>query len=97
MYDEIQRMKNLETLNLNYNRIEKLPSEIGDLENLEKLGLSNNNLQNLPESISELEKLNTLSIMNNPYLEKLPKNLCERWRKKEIFIYTDKEYEDLCE
>lgn len=42
------KLKGLKELNVSYNRLTKIPPELGDCENLERLELTGNHLAELP-------------------------------------------------
>uniref|UniRef100_A0A182NLW7 E3 ubiquitin-protein ligase LRSAM1 n=1 Tax=Anopheles dirus TaxID=7168 RepID=A0A182NLW7_9DIPT len=55
----------LQSLNLSYNRLKKLPEDIYKLENLRELFLMNNALEKLPVTIGRLKKLELLNLSAN--------------------------------
>jgi E3 ubiquitin-protein ligase LRSAM1 len=55
----------LQVLNLNDNKLKKLPDQIGALTQLKELFLSKNILEKLPSTISRLTKLQILDISHN--------------------------------
>jgi Leucine-rich repeat (LRR) protein len=55
-------MKALETLNVENNRLENLPPEIGQLNKLVVLDISNNRLSSLPAELANLTQLRTLKL-----------------------------------
>jgi len=61
----LNQLENLETLNLNNNKLKELPNEISSLKSLKILTLNNNFINCIPTSIVRLEKLHTLEIANN--------------------------------
>jgi len=61
----LNQLANLETLNLNNNKIEELPTEISNLKNLKILTMNNNLLSCIPNSIVRLENLKTLELADN--------------------------------
>ncbi|KAK9146880.1 hypothetical protein Sjap_006783 [Stephania japonica] len=70
-------MKNLQVLDLSWNRIDVIPDSIGNLECLRHLNISNNNndrLELLPESLGNLTKLETLKLNGCKALKMLPQN-----------------------
>ncbi|MBE9041330.1 leucine-rich repeat domain-containing protein, partial [Oscillatoriales cyanobacterium LEGE 11467] len=52
-------------LDLSYNQLSSLPSEIGQLQNLSSLDLSNNQLSSLPFEIGQLQNLSSLDLRYN--------------------------------
>jgi len=71
--DNISKLKNLETLNLNSNAIREISPQIGTLVNLKTLMLAFNRITSLPEEIAQLKQLNELNLRANP-LQNLPKS-----------------------
>jgi hypothetical protein len=61
----LNQLANLETLNLNNNKIKELPTEISNLKNLKTLTMNNNLLNSIPNSIVRLENLKTLELADN--------------------------------
>ena len=64
MPEEICNLKNLETLELQYNRLNHLPRNLGKLESLRFLNLNTNVLRELPQSLAELTSLVELNVAN---------------------------------
>lgn len=62
-------LRNLRTLQLNNNRIHRVPHEIGQLPCLEKLNLENNELWSLDEKLMEAISLQELRLSHNPLWE----------------------------
>ncbi len=77
--ENINQLKNLQTLNASDNNISELPPEIHQLKRLVTLDLSNNRLLFLPKTFCGLSKLEELNLENNqlgslpPYLYRLRK------------------------
>ena len=70
MAESIGELKNLSSLNLWNNKLERLPKSIGELKNLSSLNLWNNKLERLPESIKKLAStLEKLDLVKNPVLD----------------------------
>ena len=63
---------NLESLNLEYNKLEQLPDDIDNMKSLQVLYLRKNQLKTLPESIGKIPNLRVIELQENPF-EKLPK------------------------
>jgi Leucine-rich repeat (LRR) protein len=61
----LSKNKNLKSLNLSQNRIEKLPNSIGRFKYLEELNLFSNKLQKLPFGIEGLHELKYLDLSGN--------------------------------
>jgi Leucine-rich repeat (LRR) protein len=72
----IEKLQNLEVLDLQYNNLTEFPESISNLTSLRTLILSFNNLIEIPESISNLENLENLFIKHN-LLYSLPESICE--------------------
>jgi len=81
----ISIFKNLKSIDLIYNQIEKLPSEIGKLQNLEELFLSYNEIKKLPSEIGKLKNLKKLNLSDNK-IEKLPKEIGELKKLKRLYL-----------
>lgn len=64
--DGIEKLVNLKSLNLSYNKITLLPDEVVKLSSLEKINLENNFLDTLPKALGTLP-LNLLKLKNNPF------------------------------
>lgn len=62
---EIGCLKNLEYLDLSFNKMKSLPNEISNLSVLISLKVSNNKLVELPPSLSSLLRLKSLDLSNN--------------------------------
>lgn len=71
--DNIAKLKNLETLNLNSNAIREISPQIGTLSQLKTLMLASNRITHLPEEITQLTQLRELNLSANP-LQNLPKS-----------------------
>lgn len=63
--DKFKNLSKLKDLNLGFNYLTHLPSEIGFLKNLITLNLSHNVLDYLPSEIGELKNLTTLNLSYN--------------------------------
>jgi len=69
---DLCKMRTLERLYLQNNKIEKLPEEIGDLVNLKDFKLGGNNLKALPKSIGNLKNLEILTVWLNELVDVPP-------------------------
>ena len=72
----IEKLQNLEFIDLQYNNLTTFPEFIINLPSLRTLILSFNNLIELPDSISNLRNLENLFIKHN-LLTSLPESICE--------------------
>lgn len=61
----IDGMLDLETLEANYNQLERLPLRFGELKRLRILGLEHNCLSCLPNSFTKLDRLRFAGLDNN--------------------------------
>ncbi|MFX1252907.1 MAG: leucine-rich repeat domain-containing protein [Promethearchaeota archaeon] len=68
------QLRNIRTLNLNYNRLLAIPWAVGRLVNLENLDIRNNHLYSLPDSIGSLTRLKSLLCENN-HLGTVPESI----------------------
>ena len=55
----------IQSLNLNNNRLEVLPDNIGDLPSLVKIDVSNNSIRFLPASMGQFRKIQRIDCSNN--------------------------------
>ena len=67
-------LRSLETLKLDNNSINSIPSNIGSLKLLRTLSLANNNISSLPDEIAKLESLIELDVHGNS-LGELPSSI----------------------
>ena len=65
----ILQMKNLERLDLSWNKMHSLPKEIGTLTKLVYLNLNHNRLDSVPAEIAKLQNLDTLILSRNRIFE----------------------------
>ncbi|CAI5694992.1 leucine-rich repeat-containing protein 57 [Oreochromis niloticus] len=73
--EELQRLTaNLRTVDLSGNKIEVLPTTIGNFPQLKSLTLNSNRLVGIPSEIGKLKKLETLSLNGNR-IQQLPPTL----------------------
>ncbi|XP_053742781.1 leucine-rich repeat-containing protein 10 [Synchiropus splendidus] len=73
---ELQDLRNLQLLALDFNCFEELPAAVCKLPNLIILYLGNNRLHRLPEELRKLKELNTLWLETN-YFSVFPKVVCD--------------------
>lgn len=71
---QIRELTHLVYLNLDRNKLLRLPNAIGELQNLQTLIISRNILETLPDSISRLSKLECIDAWDNP-LYVLPESI----------------------
>ena len=75
--DEMRNLKNLESLIISDNQIEKLPDWIGELGNLEMLVANNSNLSgSIPKEIGCLKKLRVLHLYTNNLSGSILEEIC---------------------
>jgi uncharacterized protein YkwD len=76
---EIERLKDLEKLDVSGNNMTGIPAEIGKLEKLEELDYSDNEITGLPLEIGNLKNLKEFDLSGNEYseedLDKIKKEL----------------------
>ena len=72
--DVFNCMPNIQTLDINMNKLSKLSADICKLKNLTELHLANNKLLYLPEEIGRLRKLMLLDVSHN-FLCEIPSHL----------------------
>lgn len=89
----MNKLENLQYLNLNQNHFEYLPSTLFACRNIEHLDLSYNKLLEIPLQIGELKKLTLLNINSNQ-LDLLPASINEL-RSLEIFYLDNNDIEEL--
>lgn len=85
----IIKLKRLQKLWLEQNKIEKIPDELTLIENLSELEITDNPIKNLPNSLANLQNLSLfiVNVIKNVFIEK-NKMLVIRW-KKDIKIPDD--------
>lgn len=71
---QIRELTHLVYLNLDRNKLLRLPNAIGELQELRTLIISRNILETLPDSISKLHKLDYIDAWDNP-LYVLPESI----------------------
>ena len=62
----IELLQKLEVLNLDRNKLLRLPETIGNLSNLRYLKISRNIIETLPESVGKLNNLKVIDAWDNP-------------------------------
>ena len=82
---EVYTLKNLETLNLEYNFLESIPDEVAQLSFLKDLNLSNNNLTAFPEIILSLSNLNIIKLNTNE-IPLIPVSIVDLSNLKELHL-----------
>jgi Leucine-rich repeat (LRR) protein len=61
----LRQLKNLNSLDLTFNKLEAIPDEIGDLPQLEMLYIANNFISTISEQLAKLTKLKDLNLNHN--------------------------------
>ncbi|WP_372365761.1 leucine-rich repeat-containing protein kinase family protein [Candidatus Uabimicrobium sp. HlEnr_7] len=82
---EIFKLRNLSSLSLGNNSIEKASKGIGELHKLQKLELGSNRITSLPEEIGQLRNLSLLKIGGNQ-LTCLPKGIGNMAMLRELYL-----------
>ncbi|XP_077572943.1 leucine-rich repeat-containing protein 40 [Stigmatopora nigra] len=72
--EDIRLLPALATLDLHDNRLQTLPTALGELRDLQELRLSHNQLKSLPVELFSLKKLRSLTLQQN-LLEALPEEI----------------------
>lgn len=75
--DEIENIKKLALLNLEYNEISQVSEKISNLNYLSKLNLQGNRLKDLSEKIANMKGLKELVLYDNPF-DMLPPEIVAR-------------------
>lgn len=75
--DEIENIKDLAILNIEYNRVSHVSEKISNLKHLTKLNLQGNNLKDLSEKIANMKGLKELVLYDNPF-DMLPPEIVAR-------------------
>uniref|UniRef100_U3C8Q7 Leucine-rich repeat-containing protein 18 n=2 Tax=Callithrix jacchus TaxID=9483 RepID=U3C8Q7_CALJA len=83
---ELNRLKNIRTVNLGLNHLDSVPTTLGALKELHEVGLHDNLLNTIPMSISKLPKLKKLNTK---------RNLFPKPDEKEMFIDSIRRLENL--
>ncbi|RNA28663.1 leucine-rich repeat-containing 59 [Brachionus plicatilis] len=73
---EILEFPKIKRLNLSFNNLSNLPSDISKLQHIKEIDLSKNHLQSLPENIGSLVNLKCLDLLGNQ-LKSLPESFSE--------------------
>ena len=77
--------KTITILNLSYNELTSIPSEIGNLHNLQELYLSVNKLTSIPSEIGNLHRLKAFSLSKNK-LTSIPSEIGNLHHLKYLFL-----------
>ena len=80
--------KDIKELDLSYNKLTQLPTEIGHLTLLTELSLFDNKLTQLPTEIGNLTNLTYLSLSNNQ-LTQLPREIGNLTQLTELYLYNN--------
>lgn len=73
---EIGKLKKLETLSLNGNRIQQLPPTLGQLKALRTLSLAGNQISEFPSGLGTLRQLDLLDLSRNK-IQNVPAEVSE--------------------
>ena len=84
----ILQMRNLERLDLSWNKMHSLPKEIGTLTNLTYLNLNHNRLDSIPQEIANLRNVSVLVLSRNRILE-LPAEMGEMSNLRELLMLSN--------
>ena len=76
-FNKLSLLLSLTTLDLSYNSLESLPSEIGQLTNLTNLRLGWNELENLPVEVGQLINLKRLNLRSNNLSEEAKEEITQ--------------------
>ena len=87
-YKTVEELLNTKELDLNNNKLTKIPKEIGNLKNLKKLYLSGNQLTEIPKEIGNLKNLQKLDLDYNQ-LKKIPKEIGNLKNLKRLLLYNN--------
>jgi uncharacterized protein YjbI with pentapeptide repeats len=72
----ISKLKHLETLVLNHNKLTRIPIELGELKHLKTLSIYHNKLQGpIPKELGKLENLQSLNLSDNDLSGTIPPQL----------------------
>ncbi|KAL0615810.1 Leucine-rich repeat-containing protein 18 [Plecturocebus cupreus] len=93
---ELNRLKNIRTLNLGLNHLDSVPTTLGALKELRELGLHDNLLKTVPSSVSKLPKLRKLNMKQNlfPKPDESETFIDSIKRLENLYLVEEK---DLCE
>lgn len=86
--DEISKLSNLETININQNSVSHISPEIGKLNKLKELHLRNNSLNSIPKEIGMLENLEILDLSFNNLTE-IPKEIYQLKKLKQLNLFAN--------
>ena len=86
LYNCLNYTTSKQELNLRFNNLTKIPTEIFQNKYLQKLYLSNNQLSSLPPEIGQLQNLQKLYLVNN-HLSSLPPEISKLHNLEELWLY----------
>ncbi|KAM9307559.1 leucine-rich repeat-containing protein 69 [Gastrophryne carolinensis] len=86
--DILGGLENLISLNLNNNKLKRVPPEICTLQKLETLSLNHNCLKDVPKELCVLQCLQELHLANNQ-LQTLPEQIAYLTNLQELHVYRN--------
>lgn len=88
---EIQKLKNLQVLDLSKNKIDSIPAWIGELKHLQILDFSSNEIDSIPPEIAKLQHLKKLSFGDN-YISEVPEELGQLSQLEDLDLWSNTLY-----
>jgi hypothetical protein len=85
---DINKLKKLRILNLQYNQIQEIPSEVFELNQLEELILLNNDLKSLSADVCKCTSLKSIQVSGH-HLDSIPFCINNMPNLKELVIQSD--------
>ncbi len=85
--DNIEKLKNIESLSFSYAKgLISIPETIGELNHLKKLRVASTGISVLPKAIGKLQELESLAVYRNPNLIEIPETIYELSQIKELYF-----------